>query len=229
MSGQQKNYRKSFGAKGGGQSGVSTGAVAVYVLTTHAARDDAHRDGPLRDSLGNIVKDGKSKGGAWDDKRAGGGKKGDWVEKRVWTREEIDEQDGDFGYEKFVEGGTKEGWLITFSPTTITHPETNKEIAAVECYLTMQVQCGPRLSALFCCLIRAQDGSKFKCLLLHKPYFYVSVVEINGAKMREIENIIRKKYSDYIVDTQVHTAAVSSFQSAIITFAPPAGGRERGS
>ena len=106
-------------------------------MTIAAARDDQHRDGPLRDSLGNIVKDGKPKGGgAW---AGGGGKKGEWVEKRVWTREEIDDQDSDFGYEKFLDGGTKEGWLITFSPTTITHPETSKEIAAVECYLTMQV------------------------------------------------------------------------------------------
>ena len=73
------------------------------------------------------MKDGKPKGGAW---AGGGGKKGEWVEKRVWTREEIDDQDSDFGYEKFLDGGTKEGWLITFSPTTITHPETSKEIAA---------------------------------------------------------------------------------------------------
>jgi hypothetical protein len=61
----------------------------------------------------------------------------------VWTREEIDAQDSDFGYEKFVDGGTREGWLITFSPTTVTHPETNKEISAVECYLTMQVRRAP--------------------------------------------------------------------------------------
>ncbi len=108
-------------------------------MTYAAARDEEPRDGPLRNSLGNIVKDGKPKG-AWEDKRGGGGKKSDWVEKRVWTREEIDAQDSDFGYEKFVDGEPKEGWLITFSPTTVTHSETNKEIAAVECYLTMQVQ-----------------------------------------------------------------------------------------
>jgi hypothetical protein len=173
-------------------------------LTIAAARDDQHRDGPLRDSLGNIVKDGKPKGGAW---AGGGGKKGEWVEKRVWTREEIDDQDSDFGYEKFLDGGTKEGWLITFSPTTITHPETSKEIAAVECYLTMQVL-QPRASATLA-LMHLQDGSKFKCLLLHKPYFYVSVVEINRAEMREIDNIIRKKYSDFIVDTQVLAAVPS--------------------
>ena len=35
----------------------------------------------------------------------------------------------------------------------------------------------------------------------------MSVVEINRAEMREIDNIIRKKYSDFIVDTQVQIAA----------------------
>jgi hypothetical protein len=115
----------------------------ALVLTNPAARDEAPRDGPLRNSMGQIVKEGKPKGGAWEDKRGGSGKKGDWVEKRIWTRDEIDAQDSDFGYEKFIDGGTKEGWLITFSPTTIAHPETNKEIAAVECYLTMQVRDSP--------------------------------------------------------------------------------------
>ena len=108
-------------------------AFAHSALTLAAARDEEPRDGPLRNSLGNIVKDNKPKGAC------GGGQKSEWVEKRVWSREEIDAQDSDFGFEKFVDGEPKEGWLITFSPTTVTHPETNKEIAAVECYFTMQV------------------------------------------------------------------------------------------
>jgi hypothetical protein len=79
MSVQQKNYRKSFGAKGGGHSGAVRARAAPRLssqLTRPAARDDAHRDGPLRNSMGQVVKDGKSKGGAWEDKRGGGGKKG---------------------------------------------------------------------------------------------------------------------------------------------------------
>ena len=96
--------------------------------------------------MGQVVKDGKAKGGAWEDRLGGGGKNGEWAEKRVWTREEIDAQDLDFGYDKFVDGVLREGWLITFSPTTITHPETNKDISVVECYLTMQVSAAARAS-----------------------------------------------------------------------------------
>ena len=64
-------------------------------------------------------------------------------------------------------------------------------------------------------------------MLLHKPYFYVSVVEINRAEMREIDNIIRKKYSDFIVDTQVRIAATLPFGPITVIRGLFTGGRER--
>ncbi len=47
----------------------------------------------------------------------------------------------------------------------------------------------------------------------------MSVVEINRAEMREIDNIIRKKYSDFIVDTQVQITAHAHYHY-LVTITP---------
>eukprot|EP00002_Diphylleia_rotans_P041170 TRINITY_DN9949_c0_g1_i1.p1 TRINITY_DN9949_c0_g1~~TRINITY_DN9949_c0_g1_i1.p1 ORF type:complete len:2242 (+),score=458.11 TRINITY_DN9949_c0_g1_i1:64-6789(+) len=70
-------------------------------------------------------------------------------------RVEADALEERFGFARLTEG-SRLGWLMNMQPTSITDPETNHSLSAVDCYLIQQ------------------DGLTFKATVVYSPYFYVS-------------------------------------------------------
>ncbi|XP_078434598.1 DNA polymerase epsilon catalytic subunit A-like isoform X2 [Wolffia australiana] len=93
---------------------------------------------------------------------------------RLTKEEELETK---LGFDLFTEGEKRLGWLLTLSPSSLEHQETNKLYSCVDLY--------------FVC----QDGSTFKCKYKFSPYFYAATKE---NMERDVEGYLRRRYEGQI-------------------------------
>eukprot|EP01116_Phalansterium_solitarium_P016004 TRINITY_DN3613_c0_g1_i2.p1 TRINITY_DN3613_c0_g1~~TRINITY_DN3613_c0_g1_i2.p1 ORF type:complete len:1510 (-),score=589.87 TRINITY_DN3613_c0_g1_i2:2531-7060(-) len=84
-----------------------------------------------------------------------------------------DELDVRFGFDRFIEGQPRKGWMFNMRPTLVADPETGVPRSALDCFFL------------------GEDGSTFKASLPYQPYFYLG---IKVGHFGEVEGYLRRKY-----------------------------------
>jgi hypothetical protein len=153
----------------------------ALVLTNPAARDEAPRDGPLRNSMGQIVKEGKPKGGAWEDKRGGSGKKGDWVEK--WSMDT-------HGFDTLVH---------PFKACLIGRPNSGKTTVMHNLFLRIQLSAKPFQTLIIIQPSTSKEHDIFDATitLFDIPEIETIVSEDNGKTLIIIDDWDRSKLDNH--------------------------------
>ncbi|CAN0477990.1 unnamed protein product, partial [Ectocarpus sp. 12 AP-2014] len=111
---------------------------------------------------------------------SGGGRKESAV--KAALREQGDELDKRFGYDRYSEGPPRLGWIFNMLPTSIPDASGNEK-SGLDMYFL------------------EQDGGTFKATVFYKPYFYVLVKE--ERYIQDCIQCIRRRFEDSAVEVTV--------------------------
>lgn len=96
------------------------------------------------------------------------------MKRKLAEKARRDEQDSNFGFERYISGSSRLGWLLNMHETITINPETSMEMTAIDCYFLQE------------------NGETFKATFTSYPYIYVACKDNVRVHM---EGWLQKRYS----------------------------------
>jgi len=98
---------------------------------------------------------------------------------KLKVKQQIDEEDTDFGFERYSSGPPRLGWLLNLVQTIVAHSDSGAEQSALDLYFI------------------EETGGMFKATVLFYPYFYIYCEE---QYCHAMEQFLRQKFDGIIHD-----------------------------